>query len=59
MGFEVYLKRLSDGTWLAGCMKLEIMAEAGTPRQALVNFANKLKRIKKDKLEEALCLNLK
>ena len=54
MILEVYLKQVSDGTWIAGCMKLETMAEAGTPRQALVNFANKLKRIKKEKLEEAI-----
>ena len=54
MNLIIYLERLSDGRWMAGCLVLDLFAEAGTPRQALVNFANKLKRIKKEKLEEAI-----
>lgn len=54
MIFEVYLKQLSDKNWIAGCLALGIMAEASTSRQALVNFASKVKRIKKEKLEDAL-----
>ncbi len=60
MILQVYLKEVSSGDWVAGCMALDIMAEAGTSRQALVSFANKLKRIKKEKLEEIFkCPNLK
>ena len=51
---EIYLKQLTDGSWIAGCFALEIQVEAGTPRQALVNFGNVLRRIKKEKVEELI-----
>ena len=55
MKFLVVLEQVHDSKmWLCYCPELEISVEANTPRQALVLFSNKMKRLKKIKIEEVL-----